>query len=161
MHFVQLRTRWGSFRTWSQHKNDLLIEMCLVSHNLRRQITLLLEGLYNPESPCHGSRVTLQHTEAYRVTRSLVSGHPAAYRGVPGHPGTRAGSPTQLHLLRWHRSDRCLSPLRLVTTTWHHFGDFSFHFPWVSECITYLNPATRIRHCSTREPLKASNAMRE
>jgi hypothetical protein len=50
--------------------------MCLVSHNLQCQIILLLEGLDNPGSPCHMSRVTLQHTEAYRVTRSLVPGHP-------------------------------------------------------------------------------------
>jgi hypothetical protein len=74
-HFVQLRTWWGSFQTWSQHINDLLIEMCWVSHNLWRQITLFLESWVNPGSPDHRGRVTLQHTEAYQVTRAQVPGH--------------------------------------------------------------------------------------
>jgi hypothetical protein len=74
--FVQLRTWWSSFQTWSQHKNDLLIEMCWVSHKLWGQITLLLESLVSSGSPGHRSRVTLQHIEAYRVTGAQVPGHP-------------------------------------------------------------------------------------
>jgi hypothetical protein len=44
-HFIQLRTWWGSFQTWSQHINDLhrVIEVCWVSHNLWRKITLFLK----------------------------------------------------------------------------------------------------------------------
>jgi hypothetical protein len=75
-HFIQLRTWWGSFQTWSWHINDLLIEMCLVSHYLWRQITHFLESWVTPGLPGHRGRVTLQHTDAYRVTRTQVSGHP-------------------------------------------------------------------------------------
>jgi hypothetical protein len=100
----------------------LIIDMCLASHNLWRQITLHLEGLDNPGSPGHSCRVTLQHTEAYRVTRAPVPGHPP-----------------KLHWLRWHRSDRCLSPVRPVTTPW----PILVIFPWVSKCITNFRPATK------------------
>jgi hypothetical protein len=101
--------------------SDLIIDMCLASHNLQRQTTLLLDDLGNLGSPGHSCRVTLQHTEAYRVTRALVPGHPAARRGVPGHPGTRAGSPAQFALA-------ALAPVRPVPVTGqtgdHHLTPF-------------------------------------
>jgi hypothetical protein len=98
-HFIQLRTCWDSFQTWSQHIKDVLIEVYWVSHNLWLQITIFLESLVNPGSPGHWGRVTLQHTEAYWVTRAQVLGHP---------PAASLGQ---------HRSDRCLSPVRSVTTS--------------------------------------------
>jgi hypothetical protein len=73
--------------------NDLLIEMCLVFHNLRRQITLLLKSWVNPGSPGHRSQFTLQHTEAYRVTRAQEPGHPptASLGPAPVRPVTVTG----------------------------------------------------------------------
>jgi hypothetical protein len=140
-HFVQLRTWWGSFQTWSQHMNDLWIEMCSVSHNLRRQIILLLEGLDNPGSPGHRSRVTLQ---AYRVTRALVPGHPSKCTCCVDTGQTGA----------CHRSDQW-PPIDTILVI------FAFLFPRMCGCVPNLNPATWIGHYSTREPLKASNGMRE
>jgi hypothetical protein len=88
MHFIQLRTWWGSFQTWSQHINDLLIEMCWVSHDLQRQITIFHQSWVNLGLPVHWCRVTLQQTEAYRFT----------WAQVPAHLPTTS--------LGWHRSDR-------------------------------------------------------
>jgi hypothetical protein len=122
-HFIQSRTCWGSFQTWSQHINDLLIEMCWVSHNLWRQITLFLESWVNPGSPGHRGQVTLQHTEAYRVTRAQVPGYP---------PIVSLGR---------HRSDRCLSPVRPVTASAHSCGDFALLVPWMCEYVTNSSPA--------------------
>jgi hypothetical protein len=115
--------------------------MCWVSHNLWRQITLFLESWVNPGSPGHRSRVTLQHTEAYRVTRAQVTGHPptASLGPTPVRP---------VHVTGQTSSD-------------HSFGDFALLVPWMREYFCYLSPATWTRHCSTRDLLKASNGMRE
>jgi hypothetical protein len=125
-HFVLLRTWWGSFKTWSQHINYLIIEMCWVSHNLWRQITIFHKGWVNPGSLGHRCRVT--HLSA------LTGLTPVRPVPVTGQTGDLQFTP---------------------------FWWFSFPFPWMCECITNLIPATWIRHCSTREPLKASNGMRE
>jgi hypothetical protein len=54
----------------------VLLEVTLIKNLLWHQITLFLEGWVTPGSPGHRGRVTLQHTEAYRVTRAQVLGHP-------------------------------------------------------------------------------------
>jgi hypothetical protein len=116
--------------------------MCWVPHNLWRQITLFLESWVNSGSPDHRGRVTLQHTEAYQVTRAHVPGHPPKCSYWVGTSQTGA----------YHRSDR-----------WPPVYTFLVIFlvPWIREYVTNLNPATWIGQCSTREPLKASNGMRE
>jgi hypothetical protein len=111
-----------------------------------------------PVTPNHPFSWRLGHSW---VTRPRGSGHPATHRGVPGHPGTSARSPTQVVSLGRHRSDRCLSLVRPVTASAHSFGDFALLVPWMCEYVTNLSPATWTRQCSTRELLKASNGMRE
>jgi hypothetical protein len=89
-----------------------------------RQTTLFLESWVNPGSLGHRGRVTLQHTEAYRVIRAQMPGHPTNC------------------LTGRHRSDWCLSPVRPVTSSAHLFGDFTLLVPWMCEYVTNLSPAT-------------------
>jgi hypothetical protein len=59
--------------------------------------------------------------ESTLVIRPKGSGHPTAYRGIPGHPGTGAGSPAN--------SFTRPTPVRPVTTNAQIFGDFALLVP--------------------------------